>query len=112
MNKPPFAKWLEKKYIAWLQDRGSIATQKEFAEYLYLDPMTLSHYINGRRKMPDKYSLAKIAERLGPEVYDVLGLARPDKDLKQVTAVWHKISDEAKNKILEVAKSDYETEEK
>lgn len=102
-NKSEFANWLEVQFINWMRERGEVTTQREFAEYLGLDQVQLSHYINERRKKPDKKSLIKLADKLGPEVYDVLGLARPDADLKQVTAVWHKLDEETKQEILEIA---------
>lgn len=105
-DKNAFAKWLEIQYIDWMKDRGEVSSQREFASYLELDPMNLSNYINSKRKMPDPVSIAKIAAKLGPEVYDVLGLARPDPDLKRLTAIWHKLSERTKEKILQIANSD------
>lgn len=99
------SKWLEHQYIEWMRTKGKISSQREFAEYLDIDPMNLNNYLNAKRKMPDSNSIKKIAAKLGPEIYDVLGLARPDADLKQVTAVWHKLSEETKKRILEIAKT-------
>lgn len=104
-SKSEFANWLEVQFINWMRERGQVTTQREFAEYLGLDQVQLSHYINERRKKPDKVSLEKIASKLGPEIYDVLGLARPDPQLKQLTAVWHKLSEETKKIILDIAKT-------
>ena len=110
-EKTGFAKWIEIKYIEWMKEKEQIHSQREFADYLGIDAMSLSHYINARRKMPDQDSIKKIASKLGPEVYDVLGLARPDADLKQVTAVWHKLNDQTKHRILEIAETSYNTNE-
>ena len=102
-SKSEFARWLELQYVDWMHERGEVTTQREFAEYLGLDQVQLSHYINERRKKPDKVALEKLASKLGPEIYDVLDLARPDLDLKQVTAVWHLLSEEQKERIMAIA---------
>ncbi|MGI6730456.1 MAG: helix-turn-helix domain-containing protein [Anaerovoracaceae bacterium] len=102
-SKSEFASWLELQFINWMRERGEVTTQREFAEYLGLDQVQLSHYINERRKKPDKASLEKIAAKLGPEIYDVLGLARPDPQLKQLTAVWHLLSQDQIRRILAIA---------
>ncbi len=98
-----FGKWLEQKYIDWITEKGKVLPQKDFADYLGIEPVNISNYINARRNMPDIEAIEKIAAKLGPEIYDVLGLARPDKDLKQVTAVWHLLSEDQKARILAIA---------
>jgi transcriptional regulator with XRE-family HTH domain len=103
-HKEAFAKWLERQYIEWMSDRGEVASQREFAEFIGIDPMNLSNYLNAKRRMPDQESIKKIAEKLGPEVYDVLGLARPDPQLQRLTSMWHKLDQETKNRILNLAK--------
>jgi transcriptional regulator with XRE-family HTH domain len=108
-EKNAFAKWLELQYINWMKDRGEVISQGEFASYLELDPMNLSNYINSKRKMPDPDSIEKIAAKLGPEIYDVLGLARPDPQLKQLTAVWHLLSQDQIRRILAIALEDHRT---
>lgn len=99
------AKWLEIKYINWMRDKGEVLSQREFAEFLGLDPMNLSNYLNAKRKMPDDISIKKMADKLGPDIYDVLGLARPDPQLQELTSVWHRLDQEIKDKILELAKN-------
>ena len=108
-NKSEFANWLEVQFINWMRERGEVTTQREFAEYLGLDQVQLSHYINERRKKPDKKSLIKLADKLGPEVYDVLGLARPDPQLKRLTSVWHLLSQDQIERILAIAFDESET---
>jgi len=109
-TKEAFAKWLERQYIEWLQEKGEIASQKEFAEYIGIEPMNLSNYLNAKRKMPDPDSTLKIAEKLGPEAYDVLGLARPDLQLKELTSVWHKLDRETQDKLLKIALNELQDE--
>ena len=98
-----FAKWLELQYIDWMQKKGEISSQRDFANYLGIDPMSLSNYLNAKRKSPDQETVEKLADKLGPEVYDVLGLARPDPQLQELTSMWHKLDQETKDEILEMA---------
>ena len=103
-EKIELARWLELQYIEWMRRRGSVSTQREFAEYLGLDPVQLSHYLNARRKRPDQKAIEKMADKLGPEVYDVLGLARPDAQLRELTGMWHTLDQATKDRILQIAK--------
>lgn len=109
-DKSEFARWLEAQFIKWMSNRGEVTTQREFAEYLGFDQVQLSHYINERRKMPSKKALINMADKLGPEVYDVLGLARPDEQLKKLTSIWHKIDRETKSQILKLAFTNEQTD--
>jgi transcriptional regulator with XRE-family HTH domain len=95
--------WLTKQYIDWMDEQGEIKTQTEFAEWIGIDKVTLSRYIGGRRKNPDKETIKKIADKLGPEIYDTLGLARPDPQLQELTSIWHMLAEKTKEDILETA---------
>jgi transcriptional regulator with XRE-family HTH domain len=101
------SKWLEIKYIDWMKKMGEVASQREFAEYLDLKPVSLSNYLNGKQ-MPVGGTVEKLADKLGPEIYDVLGLVRPDKQLQELTSVWHKLDQEIKDQILRMAKKGQE----
>ncbi len=87
MPKPEFARWFERTYVRGMAQRGKFRSQREFAEYLNLDPVQLNQYINGRR-LPTGKNVEKIARQLGLEVYDQLGLVRPDeKEMALLTLV-------------------------
>lgn len=105
--------WLEMKYIEWMGVEQGIKTQREFAEFLDIDPVRLNHYFNGRRKISDPGTIDKFAEKLGPEIYDVLGLARPDEQLQELTSKWHLLDQSTKDEILSIAEigSEYDANE-
>ncbi len=52
-----------------------------------------------RGQTPGPASLPRIAAKLGPEIYDLLGLPRPDPDLQAVISNWGRLSDETKAEI-------------
>jgi len=92
--------------------KGEIKSQREFADFLDIDKVALSRYFNGIRRNPDPDTVIKFADKLGPEIYDILGLARPDPQLKELTSVWHKLDPAIKDKILRIAEDgeEYKTE--
>ena len=79
--------WLEGKYIAWISETGQRRTITEFADWLDISRPILSGYMNGSRR-PGRENADKLAARLGPEIYDLLGLQRPDPLLQRLQAHW------------------------
>ena len=70
-----------------------------FANYLGISPPLLSHYMNGVRK-PSIDTVHVLAEKLGNEIYDVLGFQRPDPALQKLIAKWEVLSDQEQREIL------------
>ena len=77
MTMGKVATWLTKKFLEWQLIQGRSVNQAEFADYLGVEPSTYSTWINTDQP-PGKHSADLIAAKLGPEIYDLLGLARPD----------------------------------
>lgn len=101
MNKN-FRQFLEGKYLEWQQREGGRKTVFEFAEYLGVSQSTVSTWWNETR-MPQGDNIRKLAAKLGLEVYDVLGLPRPDEDLFYLQSVWDELTPEIRRAIkLEV----------
>lgn len=75
------ADWLKQKYLEWQLSLGDRRSISQFAEYIGVPQPSLSEWM-GNKYLPRGTSVAKIAEKLGYEVYDVLGISRPlPKDL-------------------------------
>jgi transcriptional regulator with XRE-family HTH domain len=106
--KMEFKQWLEMKYLNWQHDNGSRKTVLEFAEYLGSTQQTVSGWMNGTRK-PQGENIELLAHKLGIEVYDVLGLPRPDRDLFYLQSIWDSLSTEERRRIREQAEK-YEAE--
>lgn len=64
---------------------------------------------NGNR-LPEGANVQKLAKRLGLEVYDVLGLPRPDADLHFLQQHWDDLSPEARKALREKAE-EYSTKD-
>lgn len=72
-----FSQFLEMKFLEWQQSQGGRKTVNEFAAYIGVSKSTISTWWNENRS-PEGENVQKLAKKLGIEVYDVLGLPRPD----------------------------------
>jgi len=104
MNPQPvtLAKWLEKKYLEWMYLGGSIRTQKDFAEYLGVSQPVLNRYMTGRHKRPDFEIIVKFADKLGPEIYDVVGLDRPESVVRELKEAYEAVPEENQREFLDM----------
>lgn len=75
--KTTVAEWLEKKHLEWQTQLGERKKAKEFAEHLGIKPTTYSSWVNGG-VLPTGDNLKLVAGKLGYEIYDILGVPRPD----------------------------------
>lgn len=97
-----FSSWFETKYLEWqIRESGRKSVDK-FSTYLGVSQPAVSSWLNGHRK-PTGRNVEKLAEKLGPEIYDLLGLQRPDQDLQFLARHWHQLSDNLKKEITETA---------
>ena len=98
-----FNHWLENEFLKWQDQRGRRGRLVQFAKHLGISAPLLSHYLKGIRK-PSGATVHKLAKQLGPEVYDVLGLQRPDPQLVLITRNWSLLTDEQKSILVETVK--------
>jgi len=82
-----FETWLEQKFLQWQSARGKRGSIREFSEWLRSDQKLVAHWMRGVRK-PGPENARVLALKLGLEVYDVLGLPRPDPDFFRIQTVW------------------------
>lgn len=92
--------WLMKKYLAWQLGEGRKKTLGDFSDYLNVSRDTLNNWLGGRRR-PRNESVEVLAAKLGPEIYDLLGMARPDAGLKLVSRLWDKLTPEQQRRIVQ-----------
>ena len=67
--------YLDSEYWKW-QAGDRRKTLIQFAEYLGVEYGALTSWMSGTRK-PRRENIVKMAQKLGPSVYDATGLARP-----------------------------------
>jgi transcriptional regulator with XRE-family HTH domain len=97
-----FRQFLELKFLQWQQESGGRRTVLEFAKYIGVSQSSISMWWN-RERLPEGDNVQKLANKLGIEVYDVLGLPRPDADLHYLQQHWDDLSPEARRALREQA---------
>jgi len=102
MDKMAFKQFLEMKFLAWQQNVGARKTVKQFAEYIGVGQTTISGWWNENRK-PEGDNLIKLANRFGDEVYDALGLPRPNENLSYLQRIWDDLPQEHQRALREQA---------
>lgn len=97
-EKPPHSKWIENKYIEWRQKQTTRkATIEQFAKFVGVSRSDYNNYTL-RKTRPKGEDLERIGEMLGPEIYDLLGLERPDPWVKRMEKLFDGLSPESREK--------------
>lgn len=68
--------WLNKEFLKWERKTGGRQTYKAFAEYLGVKYTTFSSWMNQGAE-PGGDNVRRIAEKLGNEIYILLGVEPP-----------------------------------
>jgi hypothetical protein len=98
-----FADWLLRKFVDWQLEKREGANATKFGRWI--DPKIpqqyMSRWLNGF--VPNQKNIDRLAKKLGPEVYDILGIERPvtDPRLKGINQVWYDLPEEIKNRVSE-----------
>ena len=71
--------YLHHEFLRWEAEQGERKTVTAFAEYLGVPQTSLSSWMN-RGSTPGGRSLVNLAARLGPGIYEVMGLPKPAVD--------------------------------
>lgn len=79
INQMEFNDWLNAQFMKWQGDHRRTIT--EFAAYLGVKQPALTMWLKDKNpSRPDYKNAIKLAAKLGPEVYEVLGMIRPEDD--------------------------------
>jgi len=75
-----FNDYLTQKYVDWRGDAiGRERSLKDFADWIGVSNQLLTYWMRLNGKIPKyKKNIDKLVTKFGPEIYDLLGLARPD----------------------------------
>ena len=112
IDKMLFSKYLEDQFLLWQQKEGGRRTVTQFSEWLGFPQSTVSTWMNKSSTPKDGDIIRKLSERLGFEVFDVLGLPRPDEDLAYISQHWDEVSEEFRRKFREEVEKQLEHESK
>lgn len=93
-----FQEWLNEKFVEWRgKSRDSVS---DFALYLGFKQSQVSAWMNGNYK-PSTRSVPALADKLGPEIYDVLGFSRPQEpQMISPEELLNRLSPEAKERFI------------
>lgn len=76
--------WLNLKFNDWEKTQGRSQSYYAFARYLQVSQSGLSQWMTGG-SIPAGEDLLNLASKLGTEIYDVLGLPRPNAEVQRIT---------------------------
>lgn len=85
-----YQEWLDQKYAKWERTQAGRQTYYNFARYLDVNHTDLTQWISGTAR-PAGDDLAKIAGKLGDEIYDLLGVANPDSQFPRMAAAFNSL---------------------
>ena len=95
-----FPTWLLQFFLNWQAEQKRRTNLNEFADFLGYSRPTISLWMNGSRS-PSEETVKKLAEKVGPEIFDVMDLPRPDPDLQTLIHIWPHLSEEARRILRE-----------
>jgi hypothetical protein len=106
MIKTKVGEWLEMKFLEWQTQEGQRKTIGEFAIWIGVHRVSLSRWMN-TENLPDPSDTAvdKIGDKLGPEIYDLLEVPRPDPRLREIIKAWGSLPENIKNDLLKRAEN-------
>lgn len=102
MKYRAFASFMLRQMHQWENAQGRRATLQGFADHLQVSQPLLSIWLKGDTK-PSTEKIGLLAARLGSEVYEVLGLPKPDPDLTRLNQIWPNIPETMRRSIVKQA---------
>ena len=88
--KMNFQEWFEQKYAEWEQTQPTRQSYYNFARYLDVAHTVVTQWVGGVG-LPSGDDLAKLAAKLGNEVYTVLGVSSPTTPLQGINAAFARL---------------------
>lgn len=97
-DQSPFQAWLNRRYIEWEASTGKKQKIASWARHIGVNRDLLNQWLLGSGR-PGPKGAKELAASLGPEVYDLLGLERPDPLLQAVIDNWKRLTREQQEDI-------------
>jgi transcriptional regulator with XRE-family HTH domain len=102
MKYRAFAALLLHQMQQWESAQGKRATLRGFANHLEVSQPLLSIWMKGNTR-PSTEKIELLAAKLGNQVYEVLGLPKPDPDLLRLNQIWPHIPEAMRRSIVKQA---------
>ncbi len=96
-----FSEWLMDRFVEWEKSQARRQSYSAFARYLGVKQASLSQWIIGNY-VPTGENVKRLAEKLGVEIYDVLGLPRPDMTLEAMIEQYKSLPEELRAGFLPI----------
>lgn len=97
-----FHDWIRQKYLNWADNKKS---ESQFALYLDISQATINAWMNRTRGIPrSKEIISKLADKLGPEIYEVLDYPKQASPLDNLPVEYRTSLEEAMEEISCVLK--------
>ncbi len=98
--------WLNQKFVDWERSQGRKQSYFAFARYLEVSQSGLGQWMTGSGT-PSGDDLLNIANKLGGEIYDVLGLPRPNAEVQRLTVSFANLPPDIRQRLANaIAESD------
>jgi len=98
--------WLNQKFVEWEKTQGHKQSYYAFARYLEVSQSELGLWMTGS-SVPSGDDLLNIANKLGVEVYDILGLPRPNIEVQRLTVSFASLPPDIRQRLASaIAESD------
>ena len=98
---PTFSEYLLSKLQEYEKARGQRTSLDKFAEYLGVSRPLVSYWLKGT--IPSLENIQLLAKKFGPEVYDVVGLPRPNPYLQKINQLFDRLSPDHQRQLAEQA---------
>ena len=101
---PKLAKWMnQQRFIFETTVRRGRGTIEDFAQYIGISGINLGRYLEGKQ-MPSEKTADKIAEKLGTEIYSIMGRGERmpnDPVLVEIVRGWKFLNKDERKNLLD-----------
>lgn len=95
------AEWIEAQYIEWQRRRKKHGSQAAFYTWLGVSRNTYNGWTL-KKQTPTGDSLRLLGEKLGWEIYDIVGEPRPHPILQLTRKLWGRLTDDEIKRIEKI----------
>ena len=106
MKRKTVGDLLKEVHVQMVNEKGIVITQEELARHYGINYQVFNKYYNDERT-PTGENLTKIGAKT-PEIYDILGLERPDRRILEIQKLYKDAPAGLKDELFERLKQVFE----